>query len=61
MFVIPAGIWLGAPVPYAAWWGWNQLPVTLGNIVAGVLLTGVALASCFPSTAAAEIKESQAA
>ncbi len=61
MFVIPAGIWLGAPVPYAAWWEWNQLPVTLGNIVAGVLLTGVALAYCFPSTAAAEIKESQAA
>ena len=43
MFVIPAGIFLGAPVPMAKWWLWNQIPVTLGNIVAGALLTGIAL------------------
>jgi formate/nitrite transporter len=61
MFVVPAGIWLGAPVSLAAWWQWNQLPVTLGNLVAGVLLTGAALAYCFPGAATAEIKEPQAA
>ncbi len=43
MFVIPAGMFLGAPVPVAKWWLWNQIPVTLGNIIAGALLTGVAL------------------
>ena len=25
------------------WWWWNQIPVTLGNIVAGALFTGIAL------------------
>ena len=42
MFVIPAGMFLGAHVPLSTWWLWNQLPVTLGNIVAGVFLTGIA-------------------
>ena len=39
MFVIPAGRLFGAPVSV----GWNQLPVTLGNMVSGVFLTGLAL------------------
>ena len=43
MFVIPAGKFLGAPVSLYQWWVWNQIPVTLGNIVSGVLLTGLAL------------------
>lgn len=43
MFVIPAGKMFGAPVSIRQWWLWNQLPVTLGNIVSGVLLTGFAL------------------
>jgi len=43
MFVIPAGKLFGAPVSLKQWWLWNQIPVTLGNIVAGVLLTGLAL------------------
>ncbi len=43
MFIIPAGMMFGAPVSLRQWWLWNQLPVTLGNIVAGVLLTGGAL------------------
>jgi hypothetical protein len=25
------------------WWVWNQIPVTVGNVVSGVLLTGLAL------------------
>lgn len=43
MFVIPTGRLFGAPVSLSQWWMWNQIPVTLGNIVSGVLLTGLAL------------------
>jgi formate/nitrite transporter len=43
MFVIPAGMLLKAPVSFGQWWVWNQIPVTLGNILAGALFTGVAL------------------
>ncbi|MFN3476591.1 MAG: formate/nitrite transporter family protein [Candidatus Methylomirabilales bacterium] len=43
MFVIPAGIRLGAPVSVSDWWLWNQIPVTLGNVVGGFVFTGLAL------------------
>lgn len=43
MFVIPAGMFLGAPVSMKQWWWWNQIPVTLGNVVAGAIFTGIAL------------------
>lgn len=43
MFVIPAGMMMGAKVSLADWWIWNQIPVTLGNIVGGLLFTGLAL------------------
>lgn len=43
MFVIPAGKLLGAPVPTGTWWLWNQIPVTLGNILSGAVFTGLAL------------------
>lgn len=43
MFVIPAGIMLGAKVSVADWWLWNQIPVTLGNLVGGFGFTGLAL------------------
>ncbi|MCC6629879.1 MAG: formate/nitrite transporter family protein [Chloroflexi bacterium] len=43
MFVIPAGIILGAPVSVADWWLWNQVPVTIGNIIGGTMFTGLAL------------------
>lgn len=39
MYVIPTGILLGAPVSIGKWWMWNQIPVTVGNIFAGVVLT----------------------
>jgi formate transporter len=53
MFVIPAGMLLGAPVPMSTWWVWNQIPVTLGNIVAGVFFTGVALYVAYPAARSA--------
>jgi len=43
MFVIPAGIMLGANVTIGDWWLWNEIPVILGNIVGGMLFTGMAL------------------
>ena len=43
MFVIPAGMFFGAPVSVRQWWLWNQLPVTLGNILSGAFFTGLAL------------------
>jgi formate/nitrite transporter len=43
MFVIPTGMLLGAKVSLAQWWLWNQLPVTLGNIIGGLLFTGLFL------------------
>lgn len=43
MFVIPTGMMLGAKVTVAEWWLWNQIPVTLGNLVGGFVFTGLAL------------------
>jgi formate/nitrite transporter len=43
MFVIPAGMILGADVGIGRWWIWNQIPVTVGNLLGGMLLTGLAL------------------
>jgi formate transporter len=52
MFVLPAGMLLGAPVSLSNWWVWNQIPVTLGNLVAGVFLTGFAFLAAYPQKAA---------
>jgi formate/nitrite transporter len=43
MFAIPAGILLGAKVTVSSWWLWNQFPVTLGNLVGGMVCTGLAV------------------
>ena len=43
MFVIPAGMMFGAQVSFADWWLYNQLIVTAGNIVGGLLFTGMAI------------------
>ena len=43
MFVIPTGMMMGAKVSVADWWIWNQIPVTLGNLVGGGVFTGLAL------------------
>lgn len=46
MFVIPAAMILGADIDSTQWLFWNQLPVTLGNIVGGAVLTGLLLHYC---------------
>lgn len=43
MFVIPAGMLLGANVTFGDWWIWNGIPVLLGNFLGGVLFTGILL------------------
>lgn len=43
MFMIPAGMLLGAKTTFTGWWLWNQIPVTLGNLAGGFLFTGLAL------------------
>jgi formate/nitrite transporter len=55
MFVVPAGMFLRAPISAGSWWWWNQIPVTLGNMLAGVLLTGAGLAVCYPRSTTADV------
>lgn len=43
MFVMPAAMLMGEPITLANWWIWNQIPVTVGNIVGGAVFTGLAL------------------
>src|ERR1700721_1727824 len=47
MFLIPTGMMMGAKVTLADWWLWNQIPVTLGNVVGGFFFTGLALYSTY--------------
>jgi formate transporter len=57
MFLIPSGMMLGAPISIAQALLWNLLPVTIGNLLAGSLLTGMALYATYPTqTAPAESK-----
>ena len=43
MFLIPAGIMLGANISISDWWLYNQIPETVGNIIGGSVFTGLAL------------------
>jgi formate/nitrite transporter len=54
MFIIPTGMLMGARISIYQWWMWNQIPVTLGNLVGGFLFTGLALYATYkPGTSAA--------
>jgi formate transporter len=62
MFVIPAGMMYGANVSMGGWLFWNQIPVLLGNLVGGVLFTGMLLYITHASRKSAlEHKRSKAA
>jgi formate/nitrite transporter len=43
MFLIPTAMLLGAKITFFQWLVWNQIPVTIGNLVGGYLFTGGAL------------------
>ncbi|REE05159.1 formate/nitrite transporter family protein [Citricoccus nitrophenolicus] len=47
LFVIPAGMMLGAPVGIDDWWLWNQIPVLVGNLIGALALTGLPLHYAF--------------
>ncbi len=50
MFIIPAGMLLGAKVSVSDRWLWNQTPATLGNLIGGFVFTGLALyVTCKPA------------
>lgn len=52
MFVIPYGIFCGANVSWASFFMNNLLPVTLGNIFAGIFFVALPLASVYGKMAA---------
>jgi formate transporter len=52
MFLIPSGMMLGAPISLGQALLWNLLPVTIGNLLAGMLFTGMALYATYPAAAA---------
>jgi formate/nitrite transporter len=52
MYVIPSGMMLGAPISLSQALLWNLLPVTVGNFLAGALLTGAALYATYPAVTA---------
>ena len=56
MFLIPSGMILGAPISVGQFLLWNLLPVTLGNLFAGALLTGMALYATYPSASTNAVK-----
>ena len=54
MFIIPTGMMLGAKVTVADWWMWNQIPVTLGNLIGGFVFTGLAIYTTYKPAAAVD-------
>src|SRR5262252_1046714 len=55
MFIIPSGMMMGAKVTVADWWLWNQIPVTLGNLVGGFLFTGFAIYATYRPRSAVKV------
>ena len=43
MYLFPLGMMMGAPITIADWLIWNEIPVILGNLIGGLLLTGTVL------------------
>ena len=56
MFVIPAGMLLGADVSFADWWIWNQIPVLIGNVLGGFIFTGLALYATYQTVSKQKVK-----
>ena len=57
MSLFPLGLMLGAPATLYQYLVFNELPVTLGNLVGGFLFTGLALYLAYPSTKAERTPE----
>lgn len=50
MSLFPLGLLLGAKASLGDWLLWNEIPVTVGNLVGGFLFTGLALYTAYPRT-----------
>lgn len=61
MFIIPTGMMLGAKVTVADWWLWNQIPVTLGNLVGGFCFTGFTVYWTYKPAAGSALQPAPAA
>ena len=61
MFVIPSGMLLNAPISSSNWWLWNQIPVTLGNILSGAVFTGLAMYATYGAKKPAPIPAAELA
>jgi len=59
MFLIPSGMMLGAPISTVQWLFWNLLPVTIGNMIAGACLTGMALYATYAAETAPAVRQVQ--
>ncbi len=55
MFVIPAGMMMGAPISLSDWWLWNQIPVTCGNLLGAVLFVSLPMLSLKRTTGVAAL------
>jgi formate/nitrite transporter FocA (FNT family) len=45
---------LGAHVSVAQWLIWNEIPVTIGNLLGAIIITAIGLYASYGATAAAE-------
>jgi formate transporter len=41
MFVFPLAMIVNPDITFFDWWVWNQIPVTIGNIVGAVVFNSV--------------------
>ncbi|MCS3904250.1 formate/nitrite transporter [Methylohalomonas lacus] len=51
MYLFPLGMMMGGELTVMDWLIWNEIPVVLGNIVGGLLFTGMALYATHSRTA----------
>src|SRR5437764_11919566 len=61
MYILPSGMMLGAAISVRQVLFWNLLPVTLGNIVAGALFTGMALYATYAAKAPPTVSPAESA
>ena len=59
MYVLPSGMMLGAAISVRQILFWNLLPVTLGNIIAGALFTGMALYATYAAKPAPTVSHAE--
>jgi len=53
MYLFPLGMMMGGELTITDWLIWNQIPVTLGNVIGGLLFTGLTLYATHVRTAPA--------